>query len=87
MRLIFGSGFKKKIKKLPKKIKRVLASRLRLFVDSPLDPLLNNHQLHGVRRHQRSINVTGDWRIVYEQIDINTAHLIDIDTHSNLYDA
>lgn len=85
MRLIFGSGFKKKVKKLPKKIKRVLAARLRLFAENPLDALLNNHRLHGVRRHQRSINITGDWRVIYEQIDDNTAHLIDVDTHHNLY--
>ena len=85
MRLIFGSGFKKKVKKLPKKIKQILALRLRLFADKPFDPLLNNHRLHGIHRHQRSINITGDWRVIHERIDDNTSHLIDIDTHSNLY--
>ena len=85
MHQIFGSSFKKKTAKLPKKIRQALAGRLRLFASNPFDPILNNHKLHGVRRHQRSINVTGDWRLVYEQVDSDTIRLIDIDTHANLY--
>jgi addiction module RelE/StbE family toxin len=51
-----------------------------------MDPLLHNHKLNGERRHQRSINITGDYRLIFEVVDKNTVRLIDIDTHANLYD-
>jgi mRNA-degrading endonuclease YafQ of YafQ-DinJ toxin-antitoxin module len=87
MNQIFGSGFKKKTEKLPKKIRLALAGRLRLFIHNPMDPILNNHKLHGERRHQRSINITGSYRLIFEQVDTETVRLIDIDTHTNLYGA
>ena len=80
-----ASSFKKKTRKLPKKIRLALADRLRLFVREPHHPLLDNHKLSGDRKHQRSINITGDWRVIFEEHDENTVRLIDIDTHSNLY--
>jgi len=33
----------------------------------------------------RSINITGDLRLVYEEIDEDVARFLDLDTHSNLY--
>ncbi len=80
-----AGSFKKKTDRLPKKIRHALADRLRLFVQEPFNPLLNNHTLAGDRQHQRSINITGDWRLIFEIYDKNTVRLIDIDTHSNLY--
>ena len=79
------SSFKKKTDKLPRKIRAALAERLRLFVQEPFNPLLDNHKLSGDRKHQRSINITGDWRLIFEECDENTVWLIDIDTHNNLY--
>ena len=79
------SSFKKKTDKLPKKIRHALADRLRLFVQEPFHPLLDNHKLTGDRKHQRSINITGDWRLIFEEYDEKTVWLIDVDTHSNLY--
>lgn len=63
----------------------MLAERLRLFMREPRHPLLNNHPLHGTQEGRRSINITGDWRLVYEPIDTDIAFLIDLDTHHNLY--
>ncbi len=79
------SGFKKKTDKLPKKIRGALAERLRLFVREPFHSLLDNHKLTGNRKHQRSINITGDWRLIFEPYDEHTVRLIDVDTHHNLY--
>ena len=82
---ISTKSFKKKTDKLSKKIRRALANRLRLFVQEPHHPLLDNHKLSGDRKHQRSINITADWRLIFEEHDENTVWLIDIDAHSNLY--
>ncbi|MDO8564440.1 MAG: type II toxin-antitoxin system mRNA interferase toxin, RelE/StbE family [bacterium] len=59
--------------------------RVELFETEPNHPLLHNHALQGDRRGQWSINITGDWRAIYEFQDENTVIFIDIDTHSNLY--
>ena len=48
--------------------------------------MLNNHPLRGEHRGYRSINVGGDLRVIYEEIDHSTAQFILIDTHSNLYE-
>lgn len=77
--------FQKKTAKLPTKIKRALSERLRLFARDPFHTLLNNHALHGSLRSYRSINITGDWRLIYEAYDKDTARLVDLDTHGNLY--
>lgn len=78
--------FDKKIARVPKKLKRALAERLRLFESDPFTTLLNNHALHGSLRAYRSINITGDYRLIYEQYARHTVRLIDIDTHGNLYE-
>ncbi|MDO8521399.1 MAG: type II toxin-antitoxin system RelE/ParE family toxin [bacterium] len=77
--------FTKKLPKLPPHIRVALAERLRLFVKESWHPLLNDHALRGERRYLRSINITGDYRLIYEALDDNLARLIDIDTHHNLY--
>ena len=77
--------FSKAAVKLPASVKRALVERLQLFIEDPFNIILNNHALSGDRQPYRSINITGDYRLVYEQYDANTVRLIDIDTHSNLY--
>lgn len=77
--------FEKKVSKLPQKIRHILVERLRLFSYDQFHILLNNHSLHGSLHKYRSINITGDYRLVYEQYDEGTVRFIDMDTHSNLY--
>ena len=85
MQVFTSRNYDKKIGKLDAKLFEKLSERLALFLENPYSTGLNNHALHGKRKHQRSINITGDLRLIYEQIDSNTVWLIDIDTHRNLY--
>jgi len=55
-------------------------------MENSFHPLLNNHSLTGTYEGCRSINVTRDYRIVYRQIDPGMFLLIDIGTHSELYE-
>jgi len=87
MRVIPSKNFEKKVVKLSMPIKSAVVERLRLFAEDQFHALLNNHALHGQQKHFRSINITGDYRLIYEQYDADTVRLIDIDTHSNLYGA
>lgn len=81
----YKKGFEKKTRRLSIGIRKALAERLRIFLESPRHPLLNDHPLAGSWRGYRSINITGDWRAIYELVDTNTAIFVEIDTHHNLY--
>ena len=86
MKVILNGDFKKRYKKLHDEERRRFQKRRDLFLKNPVHPLLNNHPLHGAYRGYRSINVGGDLRVIYEEIDHFTAQFILIDTHSNLYE-
>ena len=78
-------SFIKKFKKLRPEIRRKFQDRKRIFLINPRHPLLENHPLSGDHLGQWSINVTGDYRALYEFKSSDTIIFIDIDTHSNLY--
>jgi len=78
--------FKKDFKKLPKPVQVKSFERLRVFVRNPFDPILNSHALTGVYRGYRSINVTGDYRIIFDPLDTYTVRLMRIGTHPQLYE-
>ncbi|MEJ0053788.1 MAG: type II toxin-antitoxin system mRNA interferase toxin, RelE/StbE family [bacterium] len=84
MQVLRKRQFEKRVSRLPAGIRRALVERLRLFMADPQNPLLNNHPLRGEWTGFRSINVTGDWRLIYEMVG-DAIVLTDIDTHHNLY--
>jgi addiction module RelE/StbE family toxin len=84
MNVQFNKNFIKQYKKR-RAIQKQIDERLALFRVNPFDLVLNNHGLSGKYKGFRSINITGDYRAIYELIDRNTARFIDLDTHSNLY--
>ena len=85
MKIVFQKSFEKKYIKLPAKIKKKVKERNILFESDPYDPILNNHALSGKYVSYRSINITGDIRIVYKLVNKNTALFVTIGTHSKLY--
>jgi mRNA interferase YafQ len=76
--------FKKQYQKLPKSIQTRTDARIRLFVGDPFDEVLRNHPLSGEYSGCRSINITGDYRIIYEANDGRIEFLL-IGTHDELY--
>ncbi len=85
MVIITSRNFDKEMAELPLKIKESLRERLELFKANPFAELLNNHQLHGSLRHYRSINISGNYRLFYENLDDDVIRLMRIGTHSELY--
>ena len=77
--------FEKKLSRLSKPIRRAVAERTALFLSDSRHPLLNDHALTGERQGQRSLNITGDWRLIYEPITTDIVLFVDVDTHHNLY--
>lgn len=85
MKASFHKHFSKSYKKCPIKVQKQFKKRLRLFLEDPYNPLLENHALHGQWQDFRSINVTGDYRALYYHLNDDIVEFFVIDTHSNLY--
>ncbi len=83
--MVFHKNFEKRYKKLPNKIKIKIKENNMLFLDDPFSPILNNHSLSGTYNGYRSINVTGNIRIIYKFLEKGIALFLEIGTHSKLY--
>jgi len=82
---IHSSEFKKCFRKLPNKIKDKVIERLDIFLINEFDIILDNHKLQGKYSEDRSINITGNVRLIYRKINNTTYYLISVGTHSQLY--
>lgn len=82
---IGSKQFKKDIKKIPLEIYLKFEERLLLFSQNPYHPLINYHALKGEYAGNYSINITGDYRLIFSFLDENILQLHRIGTHSQLY--
>ena len=82
----YSSNFKKRIKKLPKPIVEKFYIRLELFKKDKFNPILNNHKLHGEYEGSNSLNITGDFRAIFEYVKEDYVLFSDIGTHPELYE-
>jgi mRNA-degrading endonuclease YafQ of YafQ-DinJ toxin-antitoxin module len=82
----YSSKFVKRFKKLSKKDQVRVEGRLRIFVEYEFDPILKNHKFHGEYAAYRSINITGDVRIVYRKLGKESHYLLALGTHSELFE-
>ncbi len=85
MRILYHNNFNKSYKKLSNRTKEQFKIRLKLLLKNPHNPILNNHALHGEWKNYRSINVMGDYRAIYKNLNDDTIEFVIIDTHGNLY--
>lgn len=86
MRLARSRRFTKHFNKLSTLRRKQARERIHLFVIDPFHPMLNNHVLHGDYAGHRSINASGDLRIIYRVVSADIALLIDIGRHRDLYE-
>ena len=84
MEIRYSQKFKKRFKKLPKFAQEKFEERLKLYLIEPNHPILHNHKLAGKYHRHRSINITGDYRLIFIRRE-NTLDLEFIGTHSQLY--
>jgi len=84
MTVRYHSRFLKVFEKLPPAIREKFFARLGLFHREPFHPLLNNHSVDAAYPRWRSMNVTGDYRALFEQVGDDTIVFMKIGTHSEL---
>jgi len=85
MKVLTHKKFNKAFKKAPESLRKIFARKIDLLKNNPIDSQLNNHALTGEYLGCRSIDINGDWRVIYEQLDKETIRLLIIGTHSQLY--
>ena len=81
------TGFAKQLKKSPAK-KGAFEKRTRLLLKTPYHPQPCNHALSGRYTGLRSINLTGDWRVIFSIKTTRSRTDITFQakrTHSQLY--
>ena len=85
MQLLEGRTFEKQFAKLPKSTRTKVRERVHMLVTDSSHPLLNDHKLGPPYDGYRSINITGDWRLVYRRIDAHIIYLRAVGMHHQLY--
>ena len=85
MGIISSIKFEKQFSKLSQKIKQKTLERVSLFEIDAFADELNNHPLNGRWAGYRSVNITGNYRLVFKEIQIGSYYFVAIGTHSQLY--
>ncbi len=85
MQIKFSKIFLKQLAKSPGFIKSAFEEKLRHFLFNKSDPILNNHKLKGKYQGYRSINITGDWRAIFEECPNGDVLFLLFGTHNQLY--
>lgn len=82
----FDKKFAKQYKKADVCIRDSFNKRLELFIENKNNPTLGLHKLHGEYSNCYSINITGDWRAVFRELDNGKfIFFVAIGTHGQLY--
>lgn len=84
MQIRFHKKFVKRLNNLPIKVKKAFYYKLEIFTLNKFDISLNNHTLNSPFKNKRSINITGDYRAIFEEFE-DKIFFISIGTHSELY--
>ncbi len=84
MRAAYKKHFNKQFKELPPKIKERFYERLEVLLADPFHPQLNNHSVDKTYPGCRSINVTGDYRALFQE-EAGLFVFVFIGTHAELY--
>ncbi len=88
MKVRFSKEFIKKYKKANVRIRKRVDKQILTFESNPNDPGLRNHPLHNEWLGYRSIDITNDYRAIYEEVEAGedvSAYFVDLGTHKELY--
>lgn len=78
----------KKLNKLDVRIRNTFKEKILIFQKNPDEPLLNNHELRNPYKGLRSIDITNDYRAIYEEMTVGqetVAYFVILGTHKDLY--
>ena len=70
MTVKYSPSFLAIFKKANVRIRKNFKERIKIFSEDPFNPYLNNHTLKDEYQGYRSIDITSDWRAIYEEVII-----------------
>ncbi len=88
MTIRYSPAFLEKLKKVDIRIRVSFKKQITIFLKDPNYPSLHNHLLKQEYQGYRSINITADWRALYQEKQENNeimAYFIILGTHKELY--
>jgi addiction module RelE/StbE family toxin len=88
MRTQFDAEFYRLYKKANVRIQKAVDEKIALFEKDLYNLELNNHELHDEYEGYRSINITNDYRALYEEVPSGKetiAYFSLLGTHKELY--
>lgn len=88
MKVQYDPEFIKKLKKQNVRILKSFRKTIKIFSKNPFDARLHNHSLEREYKGCRSINITADWRAIYEEVNEGEeiiVYFITFGTHKKLY--
>ena len=77
--------FERQYKKLSNELQKKVGERLALLIVDERNPLLNDHKLNPPFEGYRSINISGDYRLVYKKLAPDGCFLRAVGTHHQLF--
>jgi addiction module RelE/StbE family toxin len=86
LKVLFSKKFSKMFERLPNDIKEKAKNKMHLFNENRWNPILKIHPLQGEYSGTKSMNVTGDYRIIFKYLSPDEVEFIKIGTHSQLYE-
>ncbi|MDZ7586540.1 MAG: type II toxin-antitoxin system mRNA interferase toxin, RelE/StbE family [Patescibacteria group bacterium] len=87
-KILFSRKFLKHFEKriiLDQRLSKKFNLRIKQFSINEKSHFLKDHQLKGSKKHLRSFSITGDIRILYQNLGKNNYLLVDIGTHNQVY--
>lgn len=84
MNIVLARSFMKDLCTVSPAVYKRFMERRDLFLQNPYHPTLHNHPLHGEWAGHRSINITGDYRVIFYTKE-DTGFFVRIGTHPQLY--
>ncbi len=76
------------LKKANVRVRKSFKEKIAIFSKDPYNPQLNNHALRDEYQGFRSIDITSNWRAIYQEVIIDEesiAYFITLGTHRQLY--
>lgn len=88
MTIKYAPSFFDKLKKVDVRVRKRVKERMLIFSKNPNDPQLNNHPLKYEYQGYKSIDITADYRALYQEKqegEETIAYFTLLGTHDQLY--
>ena len=85
MRIRTSPLFRRRFKKLPKRVKEKAARQESLFRESPFDARLGTHKLHGDKKDEWAWWIDYSYRVVFVFISSDEVLFTNVGTHDEVY--